>query len=186
MKASNDVRSGDLIEIDGDLVSVLNYHHNKTARGSAVIKLKIKNLTNSSITEHTCRPGEKFKEADVERIKAQYQYADGETHFFMDTNSYEQIEVHQQALADVLDFLVEDVEVFISYWNEAPVAVQLPPSIEKKLQQTEPGVKGDTVSGATKPATMETGITINVPLFIEEGEVIKVDTKNSAYMERVK
>ncbi len=186
MKASNDVRSGDLIEIDGDLVSVLNYHHNKTARGSAVIKLKIKNLTNNSITEHTCRPGEKFKEAEVERIKAQYQYADGEMYYFMDTNSYEQIAVHESSLEGVLDYLVEDVEVFISYWNEAPVAVQLPPSIEMKVAETEPGVKGDTVSGATKPAIMETGITINVPLFIEEGETVKIDTRNGAYLERVK
>jgi elongation factor P len=186
MKSSNEVRSGDLIEIDGNLVSVLNYHHNKTGRGGAVIKLKIKNLNNNSITEYTCRPGEKFKEADVEKIRSQFQYQDGDMSFFMDMNTYEQIAIHQDDLGDASDYLAEDVEVFISFWNSAPVSVQLPPSVDLKVAETEPGVKGDTVSGATKPAKMETGITINVPLFVEEGEVIKVDTRNGEYLERVK
>lgn len=186
MKSSNEVRSGDLIEIDGNLVSVLNYHHNKTGRGGAVIKLKIKNLNNNSITEYTCRPGEKFKEADVEKIRSQYQYQDDEMYYFMDTNTYEQIPIHKEDLGDVIDYLVEDVEVFISFWNSAPVAVQLPPSVDMKVAETEPGVKGDTVSGATKTAKMETGITINVPLFIEQDEIIKIDTRNGEYLERVK
>jgi len=186
MKSSNEVRAGDLIEIDGNLVSVLNYHHNKTGRGGAVIKLKIKNLNNNSITEYTCRPGEKFKEAEVEKIRSQYQYQDGDMFYFMDTNNYEQIPVHQDDLGEAVNYLAEDVEVFISFWNSSPVAVQLPPSVDLKVTETEPGVKGDTVSGATKPAKMETGITINVPLFVEEGEIIKVDTRNGDYLERVK
>jgi len=186
MKSSNEVRSGDLIEIDGNLVSVLNYHHNKTGRGGAVIKLKIKNLGNNSITEYTCRPGEKFKEADVEKIKSQYQYQDGEMNFFMNMNTYEQISIHSDDLGEASDYLVEDVEVFISFWNSTPVGVQLPAAVDLKVAATEPGVKGDTVSGATKPAKMETGININVPLFVEEGKVIKVDTRTGDYLERVK
>jgi len=185
MYASNELRNGHMIEISGELIKVLEYHHNKTARGGAVIKLKIKNVNTDAITDYTCRPGEKFKKADVENKKALYQYADDENYYFMDNDTFEQLAIPVRHLAQESKYLIENEEVFMQLWKGQPVSIQLPVSVELEVEQTEPGIKGDSVTTSMKPAKMNTGAKVNVPLFINIGDKIKVDTRTNEYLERV-
>ena len=184
MYQSNELRNGHMIELNGDLLKVLEYHHNKTGRGGAVIKIKTKNVNIGAITEYTCRPGEKFKKADVENVKATYSYKDDDNYYFMNTVTYETVSIPVGAIEYEAKFLIENEEVFLLVWNANPVSVQLNPSVFLEVTETEPGVKGDTVTTSLKPAVLETGLKTNVPLFINVGDKIKVDTRSGEYLER--
>jgi elongation factor P len=185
MILSQELRPSKTFELDGQIFTVLNYHHNKQARGGAIIKVKIRNILTGSITEKTFRSGEKLKIARIESRPMQYLYHDGHNYIFMDQESFEQIGINDETLGDSINFLIEGNIINVNFYKDSPIGVDLPISMELKISKTDPGLRGDTVSGATKPATTETGLTINVPLFINEGDIIKIDTRTSEYIERV-
>jgi elongation factor P len=184
MIASNDARPGMILEIQNILYKVVGFHHNKTGRGGAVIKLKLKNLHTGATTEETFRPGDKFKRAIMDTQKMQYLYHDGEHYHFMNIESFEQIILDQNILEEALLYLKEEMVINIQLYKDKPVGIDLPLSIELKVTETDPGLRGDTVSGATKPAKMETGLVVQVPLFINEGDVLRIDTRTGDYIER--
>ena len=185
MIAVNDLRPGHKYEEEGSLYIVVNYHHNKTGRGGAVIKLKVKNMDSGSITEKTYRPGDKVVPVVIETVNMQYLYQDAGHYVFMNTESFEQLEIGEDILADAKKYLIDNAMFIIQFHNEKVIGVAPQMTIELKVVETEPGVKGDTVSNVTKKATLETGMVIDVPLFVGAGEKIRVDTRSDEYMERV-
>lgn len=184
MYDASDLRNGHFIEDKGKLLQVLNYHHNKTARGSAVIKLKVKDVVNGATTELTARPGDKFKPGDITRDKYQYLYHEGDVYHFMNLKDYNQVTLTEDVLGDTVHFLTENLECYIVFWGEKAVGIGLPPSLNMKIAYTEPGIKGDTVSGAKKVAKLETGYELQVPLFVNTGDMIKINTTSGEYLER--
>jgi elongation factor P len=181
---TNDFRNGSTFELDSRLVTILNVEHIKLARGSAVIKAKLKDVRAGAIFEQSFRSGEKYKAARIEKTEATYLYADSDLHHFMDSSNYEQIALGQSQIEDVHPYLKEGNPVHLLRYEEAVIGVELPITVELEITETEPGHKGDTVSGATKPATLETGATVLVPLFVNQGDRIRVDTRTGAYLER--
>jgi elongation factor P len=171
--------------MDGQLVTILNVEHIKLARGSAVIKAKLRNILSGSIFEQSFRSGDKYKAVRIEKSEASYLYSDGDHFHFMDSETYEQVPLGRDMLGDVLPFLKEGNPVGILRYQDQVIGVELPISVELKVVETEPGVRGDTVSAMTKPAKLETGATIQVPPFVNEGDVVRVDTRAGTYMERV-
>ncbi|MDQ2923266.1 MAG: elongation factor P [Candidatus Dormibacteraeota bacterium] len=184
MISSNDFRPGMMFEMDGQLLSVVNTEHIKLARAGAVIKTKLRNVLTGSIFDQSFRSGEKFKIGRIESSEATYLYADGSHHYFMDTQTYDQVPVDEDMLESVLPLLKEGSTVFLQRYQDRLIGVELPINVELSVTSTDPGFKGDTVSGGTKPARLETGATIQVPLFIQTGDVIRVDTRDHTYMER--
>jgi elongation factor P len=182
---TNDFRTGSAFEMDGQLVTILNVEHIKLARGSAVIKAKLRNIKTGSIFEQSFRSGDKFKVVRIESAEATFLYSDGDHFHFMDSESYEQVALDRASLEDALPFLKEGNPVRILRYEDQLIGVELPINVELAVVETEPGVRGDTVSAMTKPAKLETGATIQVPPFVNEGDVIKVDTRSGTYMERV-
>lgn len=178
-------KNGLKIELDGDPFVITYFQHVKPGKGGAFVRTKVKNLLNGRTVERTFRSGEKAQEADVEERTMQYLYLDGEDLVFMDTTTYDQIPVSKENVGDATNFLKENVEVDILFWRGKAINVEMPAFAELVISQCDPGVKGDTASGATKPATLETGATLQVPLFIKEGELIRVDTRTGEYSERV-
>jgi len=178
-------KNGLKIELDGQPFTITYFQHVKPGKGGAFVRTKVKNLLNGRTIERTFRSGEKAEEADIEERKMQYLYHDGEDLIFMDAASYDQIPIGGDVLGDATNFLMENMDVDVLFWRGKPVSVELPNYIEAKVTQSDPGVKGDTSSGALKPATLETGFTLNVPLFIEEGDVLRIDTRTGEYSERV-
>lgn len=178
-------RNGLKLELDGQPFVITYFQHVKPGKGGAFVRTKLKNLLSGRVVDRTFRSGEKMQEADVEEKKMQYLYADAEERFFMDTGSYEQIPIGADVLGRAVEYLLENMEVDVLFWKGNPVNVQLPNYIEARVTKSDPGLKGDTSSGATKPATIETGATLNVPLFIAEGDIIRVDTRTGEYSERV-
>ncbi len=178
-------RNGLKITLDGQPFVITYFQHVKPGKGGAFVRTKVKNLLNGKTVEKTFRSGEKVDEADVEEKKMQYLYLDGDSLVFMDQESFDQLPFGQDIVGDATRFLKENMEVEALFWNGKPVNVELPAFVELSVSQTDPGMKGDTASGATKPATLETGCVVNVPLFIKEGETIRVDTRTSEYVERV-
>ncbi len=166
-------------------MSVVSSEHIKLARGSAVIKVKLRNVRSGAIFEQSMRSGEKYKLARIESGEASYLYADGDLFNFMDSETYETVTLPRTMVADALPFLKEGNPIKLLRYDGQVIGIELPITVELKVIHTEPGVRGDTVSGTTKPATLETGATINVPLFVNEGDVIRVDTRSRSYMERV-
>lgn len=185
MISSNEARNGMLIEYNNTLCRVLSYHHNKTGRGGAVIKLKLRNLNNGATTEELFRPGDKFKRVTLETKSMQYLYADDNQYHFMDTATFDQMTIDHDVIEDSLPYLKEEMIIDVQYHKDKPIGVELPLSVELRVADTDPGLRGDTVSGATKPATMETGLVVQVPLFIERDEILKIDTRSGEYLERV-
>jgi len=181
---ASELRPGKTIDMEGKLYSVLDYNHNKTGRGGAVIKVKIRNLDSGAITEKTFRPGDKLEDARIETKKMQYLYKDDDRYVFMDLETFEQIEVPEDVVGDSVDFIIDDMEIDLQVYKEKIIGVSLPMSMILKVVETDPGFKGDTVNNVTKPAKLETGLTVQVPVFIKEGESIKVDTRNRNYVER--
>jgi len=178
-------RNGLKIELDGEPYAITYFQHVKPGKGGAFVRTKVKHLVSGRVLDRTFRSGERVELADVEDKKMQYLYRDGESLVFMDNESYEQIPVPAETVGDGVKFLKENVAVGVLFWRGKPVNVELPAFIEAEVTRTDPGFKGDTASGATKPATLETGAVVQVPLFIKEGERIRVDTRSGEYVERV-
>lgn len=178
-------RNGLKLELDGEPFVITYFQHVKPGKGGAFVRTKVKNLLNGRVLDRTFRSGEKADEADVEEKRMQYLYADGEDLVFMDTQTYDQMPLPREVLGDAVKWLKENIEVDVLFWRGKPVNIELPAFIEAVVTQCDPGLKGDTASGATKPATLETGAVVQVPLFIKEGETLRVDTRSGAYVERV-
>lgn len=182
---TSDFKNGLKLDLDDTPYVITYFQHVKPGKGGAFVRTKVKNLLNGRTVDRTFRAGEKLKEADVEERKMQYLYNDGENCIFMDTVSYDQIPIMDDVIGDNSKFLLENADVNVLFWKGAPVNIVLPSFIEVLVTQSDPGVKGDTSSGATKPATLETGAVIHVPLFVKEGDKLRVDTRTGEYCERV-
>ena len=178
-------KNGLKIELDGQPFTITYFQHVKPGKGGAFVRTKVKNLLNGRTIDRTFRSGEKAQEADIEERTMQYLYHDGEGLIFMDTASYDQIPIGADVLGDATNFLKENMEVGVLFWRGKPVNIELPNYIEATVTRSDPGIKGDTSSGANKPATIETGFTLNVTLFIEEGDILRIDTRTGEYSERV-
>ncbi len=185
MISSNDFRTGLTIEVDGDIFTVVEFQHVKPGKGSAFVRCKLKNLRTGGVVERTFRAGEKMPRAHLDHREMQYLYRDGDSFNFMDNESYEQTSLGLDQLGDNIKYLKENMNIYLLTYNGALIGVELPNTVELKVVEADPGVRGDTATGGTKPATLETGLIIQVPLFIEAGTVIRVDTRSGQYLERV-
>ncbi|HSU80543.1 MAG TPA: elongation factor P [Candidatus Angelobacter sp.] len=184
MISVNDFRTGLTIEVDGGIWSVLEFQHVKPGKGAAFVRSKLRNLRTGAIQEKTFRGGEKVDRAHIENRKMQYLYANGDTHSFMDLESYEQIELNSNQIKEQLKFLKDNMEVHIQSFQGETLGVELPNTVELEVAETEPGIKGDTASGGSKPATLETGYTVQVPFFINQGDKLIIDTRSGDYVSR--
>ncbi|WP_456274078.1 elongation factor P [Bacillus sp. AK031] len=184
MISVNDFRTGLTIEVDNGIWRVMDFQHVKPGKGAAFVRSKLRNLRNGAIQEKTFRAGEKVGKAQIDNRKMQYLYANGDMHVFMDTESYEQIELNASAIEYELKFLKENMEVQIMMYQGETLGVELPNTVELTVTETEPGIKGDTASGGSKPATVETGLTVNVPFFVNEGDVLVINTTDGSYVSR--
>lgn len=181
---TGDLRKGLTIELDGALYSIVDWEHNKTGRGGAKVKLKLRDVRAGHIIEHTYDSGAKFQRARVERQPAQFLYAEGEIYTFMNTETYDQIGINKDRLGDVALYLKENDDCQLLTYGDEAISVELPAAVVLQVAQTDPWVKGDTAQGGTKPAQLETGLTVNVPLFVNTGDKVKVDTRSGEYLER--
>lgn len=186
MATSNDFRRGMVIKYNNDLFSVIEFLHVKPGKGGAFVRSKLKSLTKGSVIPVTFRGGEKVEEVRVEKKTMQYLYQDGEHFVFMDNESYEQYSLDNDDIGDALKFVKEGTDLDISFHEEKPISVDPPIFVELEVTETEPGVRGDTATNVTKPATVETGAIINVPIFVNQGDKLKIDTRSGEYVERVK
>ncbi len=184
MISVNDFRTGLTIRIDNDIFSVVEFLHVKPGKGAAFVRSKLKNIKTGAVREMTFRAGERVARAIIETRQMQFLYSADTEYFFMDNNSYEQISLVKEDLGDAPKYLVENMVIGIQFYEGAPIGVDLPTTVNLRVTETEPGFRGDTTSGATKPAVLETGITVNVPLFVTQDEVIKVDTRTGEYLSR--
>jgi elongation factor P len=182
--STSDFRNGTMFEMDGQLLSVVSVEHIKLARAGAVIKTKLRNVMTGSIFDHSFRSADKYKIVRIDKKEATYLYADGGHHYFMDTQTYDQVAIDEEVIESVLPLLKEGSPAYLLRYQDKLIGVELPINVELKVVDTDPGFKGDTVSGATKPATLETGAKIQVPLFIQPGDLVRVDTRTQTYMER--
>ena len=180
-----ELRKGITIELDDQLFNVLDYEHIKMGRGGAVVRLKLRNLRSGYTFERTFPASEKFRRVYLERKKVQYLYHDDDLYHFMDTDTFEQMALTGEQLGSDVNYLKEGLVVDLLTHNDVPIGVELPVTVDLTVTETEPGFKGDTATGGTKPAILETGMKINVPLFINIGDVVKVDTRTGEYIERV-
>ena len=183
---ANDLRAGTtIVHSDGLLYQILEFHHTKPGKGGAFVRVKMRRLKDGRTIEHTFRAEEKVERAFIERKKMEYLYRDGNLFVFMDTKTYEQLEIPLEKIEWALPFLVENIECDVLMHKEDIVAVELPETVVLEVMETDPGEKGDTASGGSKPAKLQTGYVVRVPLFIKEGDKVKVDTRTGAYVERV-
>ena len=182
---TSEFRNGLRLEIDGDPFEITFFQHVKPGKGGAFVRTKLRNLRTGRVVDQTFRAGERLDEADVEDRRMQYLYQDGDSLVFMDTQSFDQIPFSADQVGDARRFLKENVEVDVIFWKGRPLQIELPNFIEAAIVRCDPGLKGDTASGATKPATLETGAVLQVPLFVKEGDRIRVDTRTGQYIERV-
>jgi elongation factor P len=173
------------MEFDGRLVKVIDFQHNKQGRGSAQVRMTLRDLRTGSTTSHSVQAGARFTSVRLERQHVQFLYEEGEHYNFMDTETFEQILLDESAVGDLKLYLKENDSCDLLTYNGEPIDIELPTSVNLVVDYTEPGFKGDTASGGTKPATMETGLVVNVPLFINQGDLLKVDTRTGEYVERV-
>jgi elongation factor P len=184
--STNDLKNGMTLDLDGSLYQVIEFQHVKPGKGGAFVRTKLRNVKNGAVVERTFNAGVKVGLAIVERKAMQYLYADDSDAVFMDLDTFDQVHVPSQVMGDARNYLSEGGEAQIAMHDGVPIAVDLPASLVLAVTKTDPGVKGDTRTGGMKPATLETGVVVNVPLFVEEGERIKVDTRTGEYIERVK
>ena len=185
MISAGDFRNGITVEIEGNVFQIVEFQHVKPGKGAAFVRTKLKNIKNGGVVEKTFRPTEKFPQARIDRKDMQYLYADGDMFNFMDTENYEQIALNADEVGDALKFVKENEMVKVCSHNGSVFAIEPPLFVELEVTETEPGFKGDTATGANKPATVETGATVNVPLFVEIGDKIKIDTRTGEYLSRV-
>jgi elongation factor P len=180
-----DFRNGLIIEYEGVPYQILWFQNHKTAMSHAIMRVKFKNLYTGAILERTFKQADRFKEIIPTKRKKQFLYADGNTYHFMDLENFEQIEYPKEKLGDLANYLTENLEVEALYLDDKFLSIALPTSVDLKVTQTVPGIKGDSVSNMMKPATLETGVEINVPLFVKEGDTVKVDTRTGEYLARL-
>lgn len=185
MISAGDFRNGVTLEIEGNVYQILEFQHVKPGKGAAFVRTKLKNIINGGVVEKTFRPTEKFPAARIDRVDMQYLYSDGDLYHFMNVETFDQIALNSDDVGDSLKFVKENEMVKICSHNGNVFAVEAPLFVELKIIDTEPGFKGDTATGATKPATVETGAVVNVPLFVEQGNKIKIDTRTGEYLSRV-
>jgi elongation factor P len=182
---TSELRKGLTILMDGELYKVMDWAHNKQGRGSAQVRLQLKNLRTGSNIDRSFQAGAKFDDVRMERRPLQFLYADGDQYNFMDPETYDQMAMGADVLGSAVNYIKENDTVDMLMYNEEVVEVDLPAAVVLTITRSDPGVRGDTATGATKPATLETGITVYVPLFVNEGDRIKVDTRSGKYLERV-
>ena len=185
MISAGDFKNGVTVEIDGNIYQILEFQHVKPGKGAAFVRTKLKNIISGGVVEKTFRPTEKFPKAHIDRKDMQYLYRDGDLFNFMDVETYDQIALNEDVVGDSLKFVKENEVVKICSHNGNVFSVEPPLFVELAIKETEPGFKGDTAQGATKPATVETGAIVMVPLFVEQGDVLKIDTRSGEYLSRV-
>lgn len=185
MVSAGDFRNGITLEIDGNVVQVIEFQHVKPGKGAAFVRTKLKNVINGGVVEKTFRPTEKFPQARIDRVDMQYLYNDGDLYYFMNVDTYDQIAINKETIGDALKFVKENEMVKVCSYNGSVFAIEAPLFVELEIIDTEPGFAGNTAQGATKPATVETGAQVNVPLFVNQGDKIKIDTRTGEYLSRV-
>ncbi len=185
MISTGDLKKGLTIEFEGQLCSILEWQHVKIGRGGAIVRMKVRNLRSGAIFDRTCDAGDKFKRIYLDHSTVTYQYQDGEQYHFMDTSTYEDIVLTEEQLGEAKNYLIDNLELAIVRYNEEQLSVELPEKVVLRITYTEPGFRGDTATGGTKPATMETGLVVQVPLFVSTGDLIRINTTTGAYVERV-
>lgn len=185
MISAGDFRNGITLEIDGAVFQIIEFQHVKPGKGAAFVRTKIKNVMTGSVVERTFRPTEKFPAARIDRVDMQYLYADGDLYNFMNMDNYEQMGLNAETVGDALKFVKENDTCKVCSYNGKVFSVEPPLFVELEITDTEPGFKGDTAQGATKPATVETGAVVYVPLFVDNGDKIKIDTRTGEYLSRV-
>ncbi|RDV81754.1 elongation factor P [Ammonifex thiophilus] len=185
MISTNDFRTGLTIELDGEVYQVIEFLHVKPGKGAPFVRTKLRNLRTGAVIEKTFNAGEKVPRAHLDRRQAQYLYSDGSSFYFMDMETYEQVALGEKELGDAVKFLKENLEISLLLYQGKVIGVELPNTVELKVIETPPGVRGDTAAGGSKPAKLETGAVIQVPLFVEEGDIIQVDTRTGEYLKRV-
>ena len=185
MISAGDFRNGVTLEIEGNVYQIMEFQHVKPGKGAAFVRTKLKNIINGGVVEKTFRPTEKFPAARIDRVEMQYLYSDGDLYNFMNTENYDQIALNKDDIGDSLKFVKENEMVKVCSYNGNVFAVEPPLFVELEITETEPGFKGDTATGATKPATVETGAVVYVPLFVEQGDKIKIDTRTGEYLSSV-
>ncbi|HHY16010.1 MAG TPA: elongation factor P [Firmicutes bacterium] len=184
MISVNDFRTGVTIELEGDIYSVVDFLHVKPGKGAAFVRSKLRNVRSGAVLERTFRAGERVARAHIELRQMQYLYSTGDEYFFMDTETYDQLSLNVQDLGDAPKYLLENMTIGIQFYENQAVGVDLPSAVVLEVTETEPGFRGDTAQGATKPAVLQTGISVQVPLFVEQGEKIRVDTRTGEYLSR--
>ena len=186
MATTNDLKNGLVLNLDNQLWQVLEFQHVKPGKGPAFVRTKLKSVTSGKIIDRTFNAGTKVETANVDRRDMQYLYHDGTDYVFMDTKDYDQVNISAELVGDAANYMLENQDLQISFHEGTPLSVELPPSVELTITHTEPGLQGDRSTGGSKPATLETGYEIQVPLFLEEGVKVKVDTRSGDYLGRVK
>ncbi len=186
MVSVNDFKRGMVIKLEGDIYSVLEYQHVKPARGGAFVRSKLRSLTRGSIIDKTFKGGEKVEDVSIESREMQYLYDEGDALVFMDTESYEQESIPREYVGNILDYIKESDIISVTIHEGKPISIEPPTFVELEVTYAEPGVRGDTATNVLKPVTLETGARVRVPLFINQGDVVKIDTRTGDYVERVK
>jgi elongation factor P len=184
MISTGDLKRGMTIELDGELLNILEYNHIKIGRGSAQVRLKVRNVKTGATVERTFQAGEKFRRAILDKKTVQFLYQEDGLYHFMDTETFEQMALSADLLGDVADYLTDERTLEVLTYQDEPIGAELPPNVELLVTQTDPGLRGDTASGGSKPATLETGKVVQVPFFVNEGDRIRVDTRTGQYLER--
>jgi len=184
MISTSDLKKGLTIEFEGQLCNILDWQHVKIGRGGAIVRMKLRNLRTGATVDRTCDAGDKFKRIYLDRINVTYQYQDGDQYHFMDTSTYDDVVLTETQLGDAKNYLIDNLELDIIRYEDEPLSVELPEKVVLRVTYTEPGFKGDTATGGSKPATTETGLVVQVPLFITNDELIRVSTTTGAYVER--
>ena len=183
--STNDLKNGVVLDIDGQLWTVIWFQHHKPGKGNTVVRSKLKHVLTGKVVDRTFNSDTKVESASVDRREMQYLYHDGEAYVFMDTDTYEQLNISEGIVGDAKDYLLENATATVALHEGNPLYIDLPTSVELEITYTEPGLQGDRSTGGTKPATVETGLQIQVPLFISTGEKVKVDTRDGSYLGRV-
>ncbi len=184
MISTSDLKKGLAIEFEGQPCNIIEWQHVKIGRGGAIVRMKLRNLRTGAIFDRTCDAGDKFKRLYLEQSTVTYQYQDGDQYHFMDTSTYDDVVLTEAQLGEAKNYLIDNLELNIVRYNDEPISVDLPEKIVLRVEYTEPGFRGDTATGGTKPATTETGLVVQVPLFISTGDLIRVNTNTGAYVER--
>ncbi len=184
MISTGEIKRGITVEIDGQLYQIVEFQHIKMGRGSAQVRMKLRNVRRGDLIEKTVQAGERFQRARLDHRTVQFMYKDGNHYHFMDTSTYDQIALDAEKLGDAVDYLTDGMQVTLNEYEGDPIGVDMPASVVLAIASTDIGLKGDTATGASKPATTETGLRVNVPLFVNTGDKIKVDTRTGEYLER--